>query len=158
MLIFIYSPPLATSRFFFFLYISVCVFFVFAFFFLSLLLVQRPLHGHNLNYIKPLLVEDFTLAIPFFLRIQLSSSTSHCVVLCSHLERQDSLDIVPRERTTQSLLLNEAISIMFSPELTVIILNPLFPSHSPGHIKLCLSHLDYLLLSPSTPLISLPIS
>lgn len=44
---------------------------------------------------------------------------------------------------------------MFSPELTVIILNPLFPSHSPGHIKLCLSHLDYLLLSPlNTPYLS----
>lgn len=26
---------------------------------------QRCLHGHNLNYIKPLLVEDFTLEIPF---------------------------------------------------------------------------------------------
>lgn len=89
------------------------------------------------------------------MRIQLSSSTSHCVVHCSHLEQQDSLDIVPRERTTQSLLLNEAISVMFSPELTVIILNPLFPSHSPGHIKLCLSHLDYLLLSPlNTPYLS----
>lgn len=70
------------------------------------------------------------------------------MVLCSHLEQQDSLDIVPYERTTQSLLLNEAISVMFSPELTVIILNPLLPSHSPGHIKLCLSHFDYLLLSP----------
>lgn len=37
---------------------------------------------------------------------------------------------------------------MFSPELTMIILNPLFPSYSLGHIKLCLSHSDYLLRSP----------
>lgn len=66
--------------------------------------------------------------------------------------QQDSHDIVPRERTTQSLLLNKAISIMFSPELTMIILNPLFPSYSLGHIKLCLSHLDYLPWSPQHPL------
>lgn len=66
--------------------------------------------------------------------------------------QQDSHDIVPRERTTQSLLLNKAISIMFSPELTMIILNPLFPSYSHGHIKLCLSHLDYLPWSPQHPL------
>lgn len=41
---------------------------------------------------------------------------------------------------------------MFSPELTMIILNPLFPSYSLGYIKLCLSHLDYLLWSPQQPL------
>lgn len=40
-----------------------------------------------------------------------------------HLGPQDPCSVTPNEKPTQSFLLKETISIVFSPELTVIILN-----------------------------------
>lgn len=85
------------------------------------------------------------------LKIVLFSQMDHplvVVVFGFHLEPQDPRDVVPNEKTTQRLLLKETISIVFSPWINRD------HSHSPGHIKLCLSHLDYILLSPWTPHIS----